>query len=153
VIAGHWRPDRPDATLAGTIGDEVWDTLQWRLKVRQVYTTPDTANHYRSRHQHDFSVERGEAMLAQTIALPEYVFEARKPGSLIFSARYNPRNYLIVPVKVLNGELWLESLHVRAYKRFVNDVAKAVIQTGMKRTAWPVRLTGISYRPKATRRP
>jgi len=50
---------------------------------------------------------------------PLFVARATKPGSLLFVGDYDDRFFLVIPVKLLPGESWLESMFIDSKKRFI----------------------------------
>jgi hypothetical protein len=107
-----WKPDREDARLVGRCGDDLLALVSWRAGVRDVFVTEATVAHYTARHADDFDLAHGESLLAQVISDPLCVYQGRKAATLLFVGDCDRTRYLIVPVKALRGELWLETMYV-----------------------------------------
>ena len=108
--AGKWQPTRVDAQLVGSISRNVQLTLSKRVttgscRVRQVYTVPETVEHYHTRHSHEFDVEKAEELLPTVLARPLYVFVGKKSKSVTFVGEFDDEHYLMIPIKVLTHEL------------------------------------------------
>jgi hypothetical protein len=108
----------PDLERAGTIGEHL-DEIVGRLSdVREVYVVPETKAHYRKRHGEDFDVDEGERLVSEVLADPTMVARSRdKKNTIIFIGDYDATRALLIPVKTLRGELWLESLYVRKWEK------------------------------------
>ena len=107
---GKWQPARVDAQLVGSISRNVQLTLSKRVttgscRVRQVYTVPETVEHYHTRHSHEFDVEKAEELLPTVLARPLYVFVGKKSKSVTFVGEFDDEHYLMIPIKVLTHEL------------------------------------------------
>lgn len=68
-----------------------------------------TASHYREKHGTDLDIDVAEAMLEGLFADPLMVSQGKR-GELLFFCEYDEAYYLVVPVKVLQGEMWVSSL-------------------------------------------
>ncbi len=104
-----FRPNRSDVRLAGRCGEHLANILLPRAGVRDVYVAYGTVVHYTSRHGADLDIAKAEAMLHGLFEDPYMVSQGKK-SELIFFEEYDEYYYLVVPVKVLPGELWISSL-------------------------------------------
>lgn len=116
---GSWRPERTDAALSGAIGDKAGESIRTFSNVRQVYSVSETWAHIAARHGAQFDVERGRAKLPAVLQDPIAVYQANKPNSLIFVGLYDETHSLIVSVKTLSNELWLESMYTIRAERLL----------------------------------
>jgi SPP1 gp7 family putative phage head morphogenesis protein len=124
---GAWRPLRADAAMVGSLGDPVWAALGQQTRVRQVYAAPEAWQHIRERHEGQFDIERGQQLLANIVALPNYVLTTSKPNAFRFVGEYDQDHSLIVILKVLPEEIWLETMIIRNNKRLLKDIQKAQV--------------------------
>jgi len=85
--------------------------------VRDVYAAEGTIEHYVQRHAQHLDLALAERQLPQILADPDAVYMGGKPNTLIFVGGYDGTHNLIIPVKALPGELWLESLYLDNRKR------------------------------------
>jgi hypothetical protein len=109
-----WIPEDPRAQLAGVIGDHLRSIIGGRSGVRQVFVLPDTVSHYRENHAEEFDIGRAERLVATVLSDPLLVTQSRqKRNTVVFLGEYDTLHFLAVPVKVLHGELWQESLYIR----------------------------------------
>ena len=87
--------------------------------VREVRTVRGTDLHIDTAHQGQFDIARAMALVPGVLDDPLFVARATKPGSLLFVGEYDERYYLIIPVKLLPGETWLESMFIDSKMRFI----------------------------------
>lgn len=118
----EWNPGRADTRLVGRCGDQLRKIIGPMAGVRDVYVSESTIKHYIEKHSGEFDVSRAEAMLERVVADPEFVYQNQKKTALLFVGDFDEDHYLIVPVKVLPGELWLETLYLHNRGRFQKRV-------------------------------
>lgn len=85
--------------------------------VREVYVADAVVAHYRG-HTDQFDVARAESMLPNVLDDPLMVVQGRKAGTAVFVERFDDDHYLLVPVKRLAGELWIETVYIDRVARF-----------------------------------
>ncbi|RRR65777.1 MAG: hypothetical protein EI684_22100 [Candidatus Viridilinea halotolerans] len=108
----------PTIHPVGIPGDAVHPLLATRSQARTVFASDAVIIHYRQ-HAGQFDVKRAEAMLADVIHDPWAVYQGKKASTLIFVAEFDTDHYLIVPIKTLANELWLETLYIESRRRFL----------------------------------
>jgi hypothetical protein len=80
IEAPQWRefaPQRADAHHVGTVGDQLFEVLELRSGVRDVYVTQSVVDHY-WQHEDQFDVGQAEAQLSRVVADPLYVYQGKK---------------------------------------------------------------------------
>lgn len=85
--------------------------------MRVVYATQSVIDHVSQKHSVEFDVERGAALLAHTLSDPMEIYIGQKKNTLVFVGDYNENYYLIVPIKTLPGENWLETYYIEGKNR------------------------------------
>lgn len=123
-----WTPANPCAQLIGTCSDELRGVFGDRTEVRQVYAALETIAHYQNRHKAQFNIEKVTTLLAKIIERPEAIYIGLKSNTLVFMGSYDIEYLLIVPVKVLKQEMWLESVFITNAVRFQK---RAWVQKGL----------------------
>ena len=84
---------------------------------REVRVTESTDDHI-AEHGNQFDVFRAMQLVPAVLAEPLFVVRANKRVSVLFVGEFDDRYYLIVPVKLLPGESWLETLFIDRKTRF-----------------------------------
>lgn len=115
---GREPSHRAGRRLVGTVGEQLDSLIFAVTGVREVYATPDTVRHYRQQHSGQFDVEAAEAGLRDVLTDPAFIYRSAKSGSVVFVAEFDEQHYLLVSVKCLAGELWLETLFITDRRRF-----------------------------------
>jgi hypothetical protein len=116
-------PRRPDARLVGICGDHLAAILWPRAGVREVYCVGGTWEHYSEKHKGEFDIDLAEQLLPEVLSDPLMVCDGTR-GELLFIGSYTEEHYLVVPVKVLIGELWLATMFIGNRKRMDRRYAR-----------------------------
>ncbi len=106
-----------EAQLIGHVGEHLDHVVLARAGTRAVYVSPAGIRHI-EQHRDEFDVDRALRLAPDALAAPLVVYQGKKATSLTFVGLYDDQFYLIVPVKVLPGELWLETLYITSKRRF-----------------------------------
>lgn len=112
-----FRPNRDDVRFIGQYGDHLADIIALHSNVREVYVSVSVTAHYR-RHARQFDIERAEALLPDLFADPLAIYQGKKGSTLVFIEQFDEARYLLVPLKCLPEELWLETLYIEDQQRF-----------------------------------
>jgi hypothetical protein len=112
-----FRPDRDDIRLIGRCGGHLTAIIAARSRVRDVYASTSVTAHYRQ-HARQFDIERAEVLLPGIFADPLAIYQGKKESTLVFVEQFDEAYYLLVPLKCLPQELWLETLYIEEQRRF-----------------------------------
>lgn len=113
-----FTPERGDVRLVAVCEACIGHVIQPRSGVREVYVVEDSEEHYRE-HEGEFDLERAEMLLPGILANPLRIHRDKKPSCLIFSGEFDARYFLLVPVKCLPGEMWLQTLYICEKRNFL----------------------------------
>lgn len=112
---------------AGRWGNEPWVVgkaegpfgviLDERAGTRVVRVVAQVVEHYRE-HGVQFDIAAAEGMLASMIGNPKAVYQGKKASTTVAIEGFDEEHYLVVPIKSLPGENWLETLFVEKRERF-----------------------------------
>lgn len=83
---------------------------------------PDTWIHIGERHALHYDVVFASSILADVIAHPLYIYQPSKPVSVGIVGQYDQYHYLIVMVKTLPNEMWIETMYIRTIKRMLSNL-------------------------------
>lgn len=81
-------------------------------------TTEDVLDHI-EKHKKEFDTQRATQMLSGMLRDPLWVYQGKKKTSVVFVEDFSDRFFLLVPVKLLPEELWLETIHIEEKARFL----------------------------------
>jgi hypothetical protein len=110
-------PEQPrPGRLVGIIGNAVAHLLT--NATREVRTVSHTDVHI-AEHRGEFDIQRALDLVASVLDDPLLVVRSNKEHSVLFIGEDCDRYYLVVPVKLLPGESWLESLFIDSKRRFL----------------------------------
>ncbi len=113
-----FTPERQDAHLVAVCGPCIGHIVHPRSGVREVYVVDGSVDHYRE-HEDEFDLERAEALLPYILVDPLRIHQDKKPSCLIFAGEFDTRYFLLVPVKCLPGEMWLQTLYICEKRDFL----------------------------------
>lgn len=102
----------------GRVGSEVESVFRDRTSARTVMTTEDVLDHI-EKHKKEFDTQRATQMLSGMLRDPLWVYQGKKKTSVVFVEDFSDRFFLLVPVKLLPEELWLETIHIEEKARFL----------------------------------
>jgi len=113
AVSASLRPARFVGAARGRFGE----LLEERSGTRVVRVVPAVVEHYR-KHAGQFDLRRAEALLPTVLADPLKVVQGKKATTLVAVGEYDAEHYLVVPVKSLPGENWLETLYIDRKQKF-----------------------------------
>lgn len=113
AVSESLRPARFVGAARGRFGE----LLEERSGTRVVRVVPAVVEHYR-KHAGQFDLRRAEALLPTVLADPLKVVQGKKATTLVAVGEYDAEHYLVVPVKSLPGENWLETLYIDRKQKF-----------------------------------
>lgn len=113
--------------LVGILGNVVYATLrEWSI-AKEVYAVRETWQHIEEKHGLQFDLPRAWSLLPVVFYAPLCVWETTKPRSFRFAGDYDDKHKLIVTIKALENELWLETMFTRNNWRYQVGLQKAKI--------------------------
>lgn len=102
---------------AGEFGVSVRPLVQRWSRTATAGLTLAVADHYR-RHAAEFDIVQAEHMLPGLVRDPLVIVQGKKRTTLVFVASFDQDRYLVVPIKFLDSEAWIETLYVTSKQRF-----------------------------------
>jgi hypothetical protein len=99
-----------------------------RSGTTQVKTVSRVRAHWRTDHSRQFDIEHAEGMMADVLSDPLRIYQDRRPHTLAFIGDFDETHYLIIPIKCLEGEIWVATMYVEDKARFVR---RAWVQNGL----------------------
>jgi len=118
-----FQSHRTDIAYEFYIGEHLSNVFRNLSGIRNVIVTNATVGHYR-KHKGEFDVEKAESLLEKLIRDPLIIYPDKKKNSVLFVDEFDDRFYLLVPIKMLPGEMWLQTLYVEEKKRFMKRWGK-----------------------------
>lgn len=106
------------------ISQKIKDLIQTRSSAEVVKISEQVGNHIISRHKEHFDINKAFNMLPEVINNPQFIYEGKKKNSLQFVESFNEKFYLMVPIKCLPDELWIETLTIEEKARFLRRWGK-----------------------------
>ena len=116
LASGTVRSQFPRSRVVGSLGEIVAHLLP--NAIREVRAVSGTDVHI-AEHRGEFDVQQAMDLVPGVLADPLFIVRSSKEPSMLFVGEYSDRYYLIVPVKLLPGESWLESLFIDGKQRFM----------------------------------
>lgn len=133
---GFYSPSAQRKILAGTIAEQVQrpvGTLVGKAKggygdilakrtggTREVRVVPTVIEHYRNKHADQFDIDRAEQLLRRSLTDPPLVIQGKKAKTSVIVTPFDNDHLLIVPIKSLPGENWVETIYIDREKKFWN---------------------------------
>lgn len=118
-----FEPNRDDVVQVGVIGEHLYNIFKELCGVRNVVVTDKAIKHYQ-KHKGEFDIRKAETLLYEIIYDPYFIYVDRKKNSVLFVGKFDEKYYLLVPIKVLPGEMWLQTLYIEEKNRFVRRWGK-----------------------------
>ena len=74
--------------------------------------------------QNQFNIAQAKQKLPKILDDPLFLYEGKKASSVQFVENYSDDYYLMIPVKCLPSELWIETMFIEDKKRFTKRWGK-----------------------------
>jgi len=108
----------------GVIGEKIAPFISDRSNSRLVRLSESVENHIYDRHGSQFDIAQAKQKLPKILNDPLFLYEGKKASSVQFVENYSDDYYLMIPVKCLPGELWIETMFIEDKKRFAKRWGK-----------------------------
>ena len=103
----------------GSADGDFGDILSSRTGgTKDVHTIPGTTVHIQS-HSQQFDVDKAQSLLPEIIKDPLYVIQGTKQATSVAVGEYDSEHFLIIPIKSLPNENWVETMMITNKKRFL----------------------------------
>ncbi|HOJ02091.1 MAG TPA: hypothetical protein PLL88_10780 [Anaerolineaceae bacterium] len=102
----------------GEIGENIAPIIQSRSSAKIVQATDDVLKHI-EKHKDQFDILKAKNMLPEVLNNPKFLFQGKKKTSLQFIEDFDEKYFLMIPIKYLPNELWLETLTIEEKERFL----------------------------------
>ncbi len=110
----------------GNTGTSIGGIIESRSNAKMVRATEDVLSHI-EKHKDQFDILKAKQMLPQILNNPKFIYEGKKASSLQFVEDFDEKYFLMVPIKYLKDELWLETLTIEEKQRFLKRWAKRIL--------------------------
>lgn len=107
----------------GKLGNEIKPLFLEKTTAEVIRISNETQNHILG-HSKEFDIEKAYRMLPELLDHPDMLFKGNKINSFVFASKFSSSQILIVPVKTLKNEMWVETMHVYREKRFLKRYKK-----------------------------
>ena len=91
--------------------------LAERTCAASISVAPSVQDHWRL-HAGQFDVNEAERIMPGVLNDPLRIVQGRKPKTIVFIGSLDARHYLLIPVKCLDNEAWIETMYMEAKERF-----------------------------------
>ena len=108
----------------GVIGEKIEPFINERSVSRLVRLSESVEKHIYDRHGNQFNIAQAKQKLPKILDDPLFLYEGKKASSVQFVENYSDDYYLMIPVKCLPSELWIETMFIEDKKRFAKRWGK-----------------------------
>lgn len=117
--------NKPELRVIGRIGEYIEPIIAERTTAKTVMVSDSVLKHI-EKHRNQFDIDLAKKMLPQVISNPKFIYQGKKVNSFQFIEDFTERYFLLVPIKYLPNELWLETLLIEEKKRFLRRWEKVL---------------------------
>lgn len=122
-----WADAGEDQTfIAGKLSEFVREKIGDIVSSDTINMTNSVREHVQ-KHSNEFDVERAFTMLAGIIDNPLYIMQGKKSNSLQFVDDFDDKFFVLVPIKHLPEEMWVETIFIEEKNRFLRRWGKRTV--------------------------